>query len=90
MPASCNPPPPSQVRTLKLTLEVLGVVLLEQRRAVWVRIHRDTIQRVQLTRAVEHVLVDLSVVATERRIELPVGEVPRVDEANGVGTDLLE
>lgn len=74
----------------KLALEVLAPVLLEQSVVVGVGVHSNGVKRVELTGAVEHILVDLSVEATERAVELPVGEVPGVDETDRVGTDLLK
>lgn len=38
----------------------------------------------------EHILINLAVRTTKTAVELPVGEIPRVDEAYGVGADVGE
>ena len=75
---------------LQLALERVALVLLEQSRAVGIRIDSDAVERVELGSAVEHVLVDLAVVSSQAGVELPVGKVPGVDESDGVGSNVLE
>lgn len=52
--------------------------------------HRDPVQRVQFTRAVEHVFVHLAVVPSQAAIELPIRERPRIRQPDRVRPDLLE
>ncbi|TKW50409.1 hypothetical protein CTA1_8296 [Colletotrichum tanaceti] len=75
---------------LQLASQILSLVLLEQHLAVRVGVEDDAVERVVLARALEHVLVDLAVVAAQAAVEHPVVEPPGVDEADGVGADLLQ
>lgn len=76
--------------SLQFALEASTLVILEQSRTVGVWINGDTIERVELRSTVEHVLVNLAIVSSERRIKLPVREVPSVNKTNSVWTNLLE
>lgn len=74
---------------LKLTARHLPIPL-EHHITVRVRIHREGVQRIELARAVEHVLVDFTVVTAQAAVELPVRDVPRVYQRDGVRSDFLE
>lgn len=50
---------------LQLTLELIRLVPLDQNTTVGIRIHRQPIQGVQLTRSVEHVFINLSILSTQ-------------------------
>lgn len=75
---------------LELALESVAIILLHKHIIARVRIDRDRVQGVHLARAVEQVLVHFAVVATQRRVKLPVGKPPRIDQPNGMRPDLLE
>lgn len=81
---------PSKSEHLQLALESLAVVLLEQCRTVGVRVDSDAVEGVELRGPVEHVLVDLAVVSSERGIELPVREVPCINQTHGMRSDVCE
>jgi hypothetical protein len=74
-------------RNLQLALRRL---VLKQGRVPRVRVERQVIDRVFLTSTTEEILIDLSVVATKTAVQLPVGDSPGVDQANGVGADVIE
>ena len=75
---------------LKLALNLRPLILFKQHIAVGVRVEHDPIERVELARAIKHILVDAAIMATQTRVELPVGELPRIDEANSMRPNLLQ
>lgn len=79
---------PRRCGSLKLTLELIAIVALEEDFAIRVRVHRDSVQRVQLAGSVEHILIHFTIITSQRRIQLPVWEVPGVDQSHGMRTNL--
>lgn len=68
----------------------LTLVAPEQDVTVRVWVNRNVVERVELRRPVEHVLIYLAVKATKTAVQLPVWEIPRVGKADGVGPDFLQ
>ena len=77
-------------RFSELALESVAIILLHQHIVARVRIDRDRVQWVHLARAMEQILVHFAVVPTQRRVELPVREPPRINQADGMRPDFLE
>lgn len=76
---------------LELALQLaLPDIPLEKDAAIGVWVYDDLVEGVQLASTVEQVFVDLSVVPAEGTVELPVGEVPGIDESDSMRPDLLE
>jgi hypothetical protein len=63
---------------------------LEQHIAIRVRIHGDLVQRIQLTRTVKHVLIHLTILATQTAIQDPIVETPSIDQSHSMRSDILE
>ena len=74
----------------KFTFEPVPLVLLDQHLAVRVRIDRQSVQRVQLASPLEQILVHLPVGPPQAAVQDPIREMPRVDQAHGVRSDLLQ
>ena len=83
-------PSPRTFHRSKFTLEPIPLVLLDQHLAVRIRIDRQRIQRVQLARPDEQILIHLPVGPPQTAIKDPIGEMPRVDQPHSVRPDLLE
>lgn len=64
--------------------------LLEHDLALRIRVDGDVVQGVQLARAVEHVLVHLTIVPAETGIQHPILKAPAVDQPQSMRSDLLE
>ena len=65
--------------TSKLTLQTRTVVLLEQRRALWIWIDHNPVQWIQLSGPVEHILIYSAIMSSKAGVELPVWKVPAID-----------
>lgn len=63
---------------------------LEQHIAIRIRIHRDIVQRIELARAIKHVLVHLSILAAQTTIQDPIVKTPRIHEPDSMRPYLLE
>ena len=68
----------------------LGGLVLENVRVPGIRVEHEVVDWVLLAGTTEQILVDLSIGATQTAVELPVGDSPSINEANGVRTDLVE
>jgi hypothetical protein len=74
----------------KFHLQLTLLHPLEQHITIRIRIHGDLVQRIQLTRAVKHILIHLSVLTSQTAVQHPIVEAPRIHETNGVWANLLE
>jgi hypothetical protein len=72
------------------SLQLALLYPLEQHLAVRIRVHSNLVQRVQLARTVEHILVHLSVLASKTAIQHPVVKAPRIYQLDSMRPDLLE
>ena len=67
-----------------------GLIILDQHIALWVWVHSQSVQRVQLVGPVEHILINLAILAAQTAVKLPIWELPRVDQAQCVRPDVSE
>lgn len=66
------------------------LILLDQHIAIWVWVHSQSVQRVQLAGSVEHILINLSILAAQTAVQLPIRELPSVNQAQGMRSDVSE
>ena len=85
-------PPPLQGSGSQFAIppQTPPLIPLDQHPAIRIRIKSQLVQRVQLTRPEEHVLIHLPIIAPQTAVELPIGESPRIYQASGVRSDLFE
>lgn len=79
---------PSNKKKKKLKL-ALGCAVLQHVLIPWVGIEYQVVDRV-LRSTSEQIRVDFTIVAAQTAVELPVRELPGIDETNGMGPDLVQ
>lgn len=82
---------PVQVSSIcsQLALKI-SLVLAHQNGRVGIRIYSQRVQRIQLRRPLEEILVHLAVISAQATVQLPIRKAPRVDQLYGVRSDLLQ
>ena len=84
-PTTLIPPLPSE-----LTPKRRPLILLNQRLRVRIWINRHRVQWVQLTCSVEQIFIYFPIEATQTAIQLPIWELPCVNQSDGVRSYLFQ